>query len=104
MCDTLEKRWNVKVCSWLLQKSSNCIKKLYCNKVIDNYPHVLEFVPECCKIKKVCDKSVPEFYKIKKVCDKSVNTYPSAMKFVLECLMTQEMCDKTVNRCFFVFY
>ena len=90
MCDTLEKRWNVKVCSWLLQKSSNCIKKLFCNKAIDNYPHALEFVPEC--------------YKIKKVCDKSVNTYPSTVKFVLECLMTQEMCDKTVNRCFFVFY
>ena len=28
------------------------------NKVIDNYPHALEFVPECYKTQKVCDKAV----------------------------------------------
>ena len=60
-----------------------------CNKAVHNYPHALEFVPEC--------------YKAQKVCDKAVNTYPSTIKFVPECLMTQEMCDKAVNRCFFVF-
>ena len=67
----------------MLQKSSNCIRNLYCNKANDNYPHALEFVPEC--------------YKIKKVCDKSVNTCPSIIKFVPECLITQEMCDEAVN-------
>ena len=57
-----------------------------CNKVVDNYPHALELVPEC--------------YKPQKMCDKDVDTYPSTIKLVPECLMTQEMCDKAVNRCF----
>ena len=33
-----------------------------CNKIIGNYPHALEFVPEC--------------YKTQKMSDKAVNTYP----------------------------
>ena len=28
-----------------------------CNKAVDNYPHVLEFVPKCYKAQKMCDKS-----------------------------------------------
>ena len=47
-----------------------------CNKAVDNYPHALEFVPEC--------------YKTQKMCDKAVNTYPSTIKFVPECFMTQK--------------
>ena len=37
-----------------------------CNKAVDNYPHALEFVPEC--------------YKTQKVCDKAVDTYPATKK------------------------
>ena len=29
-----------------------------CNKAVDNYPHALEFVPECYKTQKMCDKAV----------------------------------------------
>ena len=36
-----------------------------CNEAVDNYPHAFEFVPEC--------------YKTQKVCDKGVDTYPSKM-------------------------
>ena len=43
-----------------------------CNKVVDNYPNALEFVPEC--------------YKTQKMCDKAVNTYPSTMNFFLNSL------------------
>ena len=57
-----------------------------CNKAVDNYPHVSEFVPEC--------------YKTQKISDKTVNTYASKIKFDPECLMNQEMRDKAVNRCF----
>ena len=39
-----------------------------------NFPHVLEFVPEC--------------YKTKKMCNKAVNTYPSTIKFFLGYFMT----------------
>ena len=46
-----------------------------CNKAIDNYPHALEFVPECYQTQK-------------KTCDSAVNTYPFTIKFVPECLMT----------------
>ena len=56
------------------------------NKVVDNCPHALEFVPEC--------------YKNQKKCEKAVDTYPSSIQFVPECLMTHEKCDKAVNRCF----
>ena len=36
------------------------------NKTVDNYPHVLEFVPGC--------------YKIQKMCHEAVGTYPSTIK------------------------
>ena len=39
-----------------------------CDKIVDNYPHALEFVPEC--------------YKTHKMCDKAVNTYPSITEYV----------------------
>ena len=29
-----------------------------CSKAVNNYPHALEFVPECYKIHKMCDKAV----------------------------------------------
>ena len=46
-----------------------------CRKAVDNYPHALEFVPEC--------------YKTQKMYDKAVNTYASSIKFVPEYFMTQ---------------
>ena len=57
-----------------------------CNKAVDNYPHALEFVPEC--------------FMTQKMCNKAVDTHSSTIKFVPECSMTQEMCDKAVNRYF----
>ena len=39
-----------------------------CDKIVGNYPHALEFVPEC--------------YKTQKMCDKAVNTYPSITEYV----------------------
>ena len=59
-----------------------------CNKAVDNYPHALEFVPECCKTQNV---------------HKAVDTYLSRKKIGPECFTTQEMCNNAVNRCFFVF-
>ena len=29
-----------------------------CNKAVGNYPHVLEFVPECFKTQVMCNKAV----------------------------------------------
>ena len=57
-----------------------------CNKAIDNYPHPLEFVPECNKTQNMCDKAV--------------ETHPSTIKYVHECYKTQEMYYKTVHKCF----
>ena len=56
-----------------LKSVSDCSK----SKVFENYPHVLEFVPE--------------WFMNQKMCDKAVNMYPSAM------------CNKAVNRCFWYF-
>ena len=43
----------------------------YKNEAVNNYPHVLEVVPER--------------YKAQKMCDKAVDTYPFTIKFVTEC-------------------
>ena len=51
-----------------------------CNKVVDNYSHALEFVPEN--------------YKTQKTCDNAASTYLSTIKFVPECFMTQESVRK----------
>ena len=47
-----------------------------CNKAVENYPHALEFVPECIKTQKICHKAV--------------NTYPSKITFVPGCFMTEK--------------
>ena len=60
-----------------------------CNKTIENYAHVLEFVPNQ--------------HKTQKMCNKVVGTFLSAKQFVLECYKTQGMCDKAVDTCPFVF-
>ena len=65
----------------------NCGTFLTAAKI--NYPHALEFVPEC--------------YKTQNMCDKDVNTYPSTIKYVPECLLTEEMCDKAINTYSFAF-
>ena len=53
-----------------------------CDKVPDDYLHVLKFVPNC--------------YVTQTMCDKSVNTHPSATKFVPDCYKSQEMYDRVV--------
>ena len=55
-----------------------------CNKSVDNYVHTFEFVSDC--------------YKTKKMCNKAVNTSPSAMQCNFsECYKTQEMCVKALD-------
>ena len=63
--------------------------KKICDKAVDNYPHILEFVPDC--------------FPIQKMCDKALSTYPSSMQFASECYKTQEMFGKAVDICPFVF-
>ena len=41
------------------------------NKAVDNYPHPLEFVPDC--------------YMTQEMCDKVVNTHSYTIEFVPEC-------------------
>ena len=54
-----------------------------CNKAIENYPHALEQVSECCKTQKISDKAV--------------DTYPFTIKFLPECYKTKEMCHRAVH-------
>ena len=51
-----------------------------CNKAVNNYPHALEFGPEC--------------YKTQEMCDKAVNR---AVKFLY---LGNNFCNKAVNFCF----
>ena len=55
-----------------LENSGTLNSQEMCNKVVGNYSHALDFVPEC--------------FMTKKICDEAVNTYPSTIKFVPECL------------------
>ena len=47
-----------------------------CNKAVDNYPHALEFVPEC--------------FMAQEIWDKAVNTHSSTTEFIPECYKTQK--------------
>ena len=47
-----------------------------CNKAVDNYPHALEFVPEC--------------FMAQEIWDKAVNTHSSTIEFIPECYKTQK--------------
>ena len=58
------------------------------NKQLIITPHTLEFVPECNKTQKMCNKAV--------------NTYTSSIKIVSECLMTQEIVIKQLIDAFFI--
>ena len=58
-----------------------------CHGVV--WPGELEFVPDC--------------YKTQKMCNKAVDTYPSALQFVTGQYKTHEMCIKDVDTCPFVF-
>ena len=64
------------MCDKAILENGGALKSvLYCyqemfNKAIDNYPHALEFVPEC--------------FMTLKMCDKAVDTYPSTIKFIVE--------------------
>ena len=60
-----------------------------CNKTVENYPHALEFVPEC--------------YKTQNMCDKAVNNCPATIEFVPECYNIQKVCDKAANKHLFIF-
>ena len=65
-----------------LKSFSDCYKSH--TKVFDkNYPHVLEFVPEC--------------YKTQKMCDKVVDTNLSTIKYVRDQYKKQEMYNKIAS-------
>ena len=49
-----------------------------CGEAVENYAHALEFVPNC--------------YKTQKICDKAANTSPSAIQFAPACFNTLYMC------------
>ena len=60
-----------------------------CNKAVDNYPHLLEFVPNC--------------FNTQKMCNKTLNTYLSPIPFVTDQYKTQKMCVKPLDTGPFVF-
>ena len=76
---------SINICLWSIKDSANVWYLSYlfildksvsdsyknqemCNKAVDNYPHSLEFVPEC--------------YKTQKMCDKAVDKHPTTIKYV----------------------
>lgn len=74
---------------FLISKKLNKFVKNYfktcAKKVIDFYPHALEYVPDC--------------YMSKEICSKAVNTYPFALRHGSSCYKIQKMCEKAVDTC-----
>ena len=76
-----------------LKSFFDCYKyyqKIYNIAVDNNYiTDALEFVPECCKLQRIYDKTC--------------NSYSSSIQFVPECYKSHEMCDNAFNKFFLVF-
>ena len=54
-----------------------------CNKAVDNYPHALEFVPEC--------------FTTQGMCDEVFNKSFLAFFYILGRYKTQQMCDRIIS-------
>ena len=59
------------------------------NEAVDNYGCALEFIPDCYKSQKICNKAFSP-------------TSLFAIQVAPKCYKTQEMCDKAVDTCPFV--
>ena len=60
-----------------------------CNKVVDNYPYALEFVPGC--------------FKTQIMCDKAVDTHPTAINMSLVAIRLKKHVIMAAHRCFLYF-
>ena len=71
---------------------------------------MFEFIIDCYKNEKVCDKTVniyshalkfvPDCYKTWQIYDKVVFKEPFMLKYFYDRYKTHEMCDKTLDACF----
>ena len=77
-----------------------------CDKAVDDYADVLDFVPDQYKTQEMCDKAVDdchtlEFvsdqYRSSKMCDKIVSDNSFKLKYCNDRYKTQEICDKIVD-------
>ena len=80
-----------------------------CNKAVENYPHALEFVPECCKTQKMRDKVVHRCFFCIWSYSWSIYTQEMGGTVVSEGFFlvvywsdkykTQRMCDEAIDDC-----
>ena len=78
-----------------------------CDKAVDNYPHELEFVPECYKTKRMCDKIVSEDpfklkychdrYNFQEMRNKAVDDFLPALKFVSDWFATSKIVKRLLT-------
>ena len=64
-----------------------------CDQAVNNYPFVIKFIPECCKIHEMCNKAVIRVIRCFVVFD-----------FISDWYKTQEMCDSCFWKSFLVIY
>ena len=59
-----------------------------CDKAVDIYPSMIQFIPECCKSQKIRYKagfdSILDQYKIQEICDIVVSLYPFLIVYCSE--------------------
>ena len=58
---------------------------MICEKIVNDYPHVKDSLPNC--------------YMSQEMYEKSVNTCPYTLQFVVDWYKTQKMCEKAVDTC-----
>ena len=78
-----------------------------CEKVVENEPYSLRFVPDQYKAQWMCERTieedsynlkfVPDHFKTQKMCDDAVRDGLYSLQYVSDHFKTQEMCDKAVK-------
>ena len=78
-----------------------------CDKAVDIYPSIIEYVPDRFKTQEMCDKaidkclfvfnSIPDQYKTQEMCDKIVSEDPFKLKYCQDRCKIREMCNKAFD-------
>ena len=77
--------------------TATIIKK--CNNAVDNYPHALEFVPECYKTPKMCDTYTVNTYPYNKICLQEM--WCIVFDSIPNQYITQEICGGVISEDYF---
>ena len=78
-----------------------------CDKIVNTHSSTIEFVPECFKTQKMCDKAFNKCFlvffiflidiKNQEMCDRTISDDLFSIKYVLDQYKTQQIFDKAAD-------